>query len=308
MPQLKNKTKTEPGQAEPDPDSAPQNVPAGILWMLATMMFFVGLDTTAKYLMQHYSVVQVVWTRFFLHTVFVLGILYFQTRELPRSNRPSLQLVRSVLLFSTTVLFFLGIKDVQLATASTIMFLYPVFLTILAIPLLGEQVGIRRWIGVAVGFAGAMIIVRPGQAEFEFSMVFLLAAAFSNAIYQIYTRKIRAHDDPLTSLFYTGIVGAVAMSVIVPFYWQVPETSHLPAFLLLGILGSVGHLCLIRAFRVAPASAIAPVSYSSLLWAVMFGFIIFGELPGSHVWSGGALILASGLYIYHRERRLAKSE
>ena len=287
-------------------ESQDQNIPAGILWMLLTMFFFVSLDTTAKYLMQHYGFVQVVWARFFLHTLFVLGFILLRHRKLPRSNRPRLQLVRSVLLFTTTVLFFLGIREVQLATASTIMFLYPIFLTILAIPLLGERVGLRRWSGVLIGFAGALIIVQPGSTTFDTAMIFLVAAALSNAVYQIYTRKIRAHDDPVVSLFYTGIVGSIVMTLLVPFDWQAPEVSHLAIFVLLGVLGSVGHLCLIHAFKQAPASAISPISYSTLLWSAGFGYIVFDEWPETRVFIGATLICASGLYIFFREQKLAR--
>ncbi len=281
--------------------ASPENIPIGIVWMLVTMFWFVALDTAAKYLMQYYEVAQVVWGRFFFHTLLVL--VYIVATRTPAfvSKKLSLQITRSILMLVTTILFFLGISTIQLATASTIMFLSPILITVLAIPLLGESVGIRRWSSVFVGFCGALVVVRPGVDAFEFGMIFLLAAALTNAFYQISTRQIRIYDNPITSLFYTGVVGAVLTSVVVPFYWTWPTFEHWWVFLFLGIAGSVSHLCLIRAFRVAPASVIAPFGYTSLVWAVGFGFMIFGDLPDRWTVIGAAIIIASGLYIYHRE-------
>jgi drug/metabolite transporter (DMT)-like permease len=204
-------------------------------------------------------------------------------------------------MLATTILFFLGISTIQLATASTIMFLSPILITILAIPLLGESVGLRRWSSVFVGFCGALVVVRPGVDSFEFGMIFLLIAALTNALYQINTRKVRVYDSPITSLLYTGVFGAILTSLVVPFFWAWPTLEHWCIFLFLGIAGSVSHLCLIRAFRVVPASVVAPFGYTSLVWAVGFGFIIFGELPDRWTVIGAAIIIASGLYIYHRE-------
>jgi drug/metabolite transporter (DMT)-like permease len=202
----------------------------GIAWMLATMFWFVTLDSTAKYLMQSYPVVQVIWARFFFHLVFVALLM---GRQLPlqiRSQWPSNQYLRSLFMFATTVMFFIGIHILPLTTAATIMFLSPIIVTMLSIPLLGERVGLRRWIGIAIGFVGALVVMRPGSDSLQLSILVVLAAAFTHALYQVFTRKLRSRDGPITSLFYTAVVGAAVTSVIAPFYWEPVAAYRSPVF------------------------------------------------------------------------------
>jgi drug/metabolite transporter (DMT)-like permease len=281
----------------------PENIPVGIAWMLLAVIWFVVLDTLAKYLMQTYPVLQVVWARFFFHTMLVLMIMRSKIPGGIVSKKWNLQGIRSLAMLITTSLFFIGLSSIQLATASTIMFLSPIFVTILAIPLLGELVGVRRWVGVLIGFMGALIIVRPGSINFDIGLLYLLAAALSHAFYQIATRRVRVYDHALTSLLYTGLVGAIVTSIIVPFYWESVTPLHWFLFAFLGLAGSVGHLCFIRAFSLAPASIVAPLSYTALIWATVSGYVIFGDLPDRWVIFGGLLIISSGLYIFYREKR-----
>lgn len=285
-----------------------ENIPAGIGFMLLTMFFFVALDAAAKYLMQFYPVAQVIWGRFFFHTILTLSILFFMQagfKEKLVSKCPGLQLWRSVLMLATNGLFFVAIKTVDLTTATSIMFLSPIVLTMLAIPILGEAVGVRRWTGVVTGFIGALIIVRPGIIDIDFAIILVLVATLSHAFYQIFTRQVRVYDAPVISLFYTGLIGAVVMSAVVPFVWQSPSLQHWLLFFLLGLMGCLGHFCLIRSLRIAPASVVSPFSYSTLIWASGFSFVLFGELPDKWVYIGAALIVASGLYILYREQQVA---
>lgn len=283
-------------------DPVAESASIGIAWMLATMFWFTSLDAIAKYLLQSYPVIQVVWARFFFHTLFVVIVMRRTLSYEWRSSRPTLQLSRSVLMLTTTALFFVGVQTTPLTMASTILFLSPIFVTVLAIPILGEKVGIRRWMGVLFGFAGAMIVVRPTVSGLAFGSVLLLAAALSNAFYQVVTRQVRHADTPMTSLFYSGLFGAIITTLIVPFFWVVPTLTAWGCFLLLGLLGSVGHLCLIRSLRRASASVVVPFSYSSLIWATMYGFLLWGDLPTSYTLTGASLIIGSGFYIFHRER------
>ena len=283
------------------------NIPAGVGFMLLAMFFFVTLDAVAKYLMQIYPVTQVIWGRFFFHMALVLTALVLMRSNIKQaitSRRPGLQIWRSILMLATNGLFFYAVRTVELTTATTIMFLTPVVVTILAIPVLGETVGIRRWTGVLIGFVGAVIIVRPGVIEVEMPILILIVATLTHAFYQLFTRQVRVYDDPVTSLLYTGLVGTIVMSIVVPFQWQAPMLEHWPLFVLMGLMGSVGHYCLIRSLRAAPASVVSPFSYTTMIWATGFSYFLFDELPDSWVYAGGTLIVASGLYILHRERQV----
>lgn len=282
------------------------NVAAGILWMLLTMVFFIGLDTAAKQLLLTYPLPQVMWGRFFFHLLVVVAVMGPRFMGHLRTGTPVLQGARSLLLLTTTGLFFAGVRTVPLAEASAIMFLSPVLMTVLSVPILGETVGARRWTGVIAGFTGAMIIIRPGSGFMETGAVLLLGAALFNAGYQLITRKIRAIDHPLTTLLYTAVAGTVVLSVAAPFAWVAPDWTGWGLMILTGVFGGVGHFCLIKAFQSAPAGAVAPFAYSGLVWATLSGFMVFGDLPDQWTAVGATVIAASGLYIFYRERKLGK--
>lgn len=278
----------------------------GIAWMLATMLCFISLDAVMKYALQTYPLVQVTWGRFFFATLLAAVLCMKNFPEYMHTQMPILHLRRSLFLMITTGLFNAGIVYMPLATATSIMFLSPILVTLLSIFLLAEHVGIRRWMSIIVGFAGALIIVAPwseasvsqGTAPF-----FLLAAALTNALYQITTRQLRG-DHHLTTLLYTASAGAIITSVIVPWQWQTPDAFGWLLLVSSGVIGCVGHLCIIKAFQSAPASIVAPFAYSSLIWATLFGFIIWQEFPGMNTWIGGSLIILAGLYIFFREKHL----
>jgi drug/metabolite transporter (DMT)-like permease len=281
-----------------------ENRTVGILYMLATMFCFIALDAIMKHLLESYSLVQVTWGRFFFATIVAILACGPRIGALAVSRVPKLQALRSVLLMSTTAMFNVGIRTTPLATATTIMFLSPILVTLLSIPLLGEKVGLRRWIGILFGFAGAIIVVRPwqeGLGGLGTGVLFLLVAAVLNSNYQIFTRKVRG-DDPLTSLLYTAAAGAIVTTAIVPWFWTWPTAFDWLLLVGSGAMGGLGHLFLIRAVRMAPASVVAPFSYSSLVWATLFGFVIWAEFPDLWTLAGAALIIGSGLYIFHRER------
>jgi drug/metabolite transporter (DMT)-like permease len=282
-----------------------ENRTRGILWMLATMVCFITLDAIMKLGLEHYSLVQVTWGRFFFATLFAA---LWCGRDLPKllhTRAPAQQGIRSVFLMITTALFNTGIMFVPLATATTIMFLTPIVTTVLSVFILKEQVGLRRWAGVVVGFVGATIVVQPWTAlsgTFNPGILFLLVAALTNASYQIATRYVRA-DDARTSLLFTAAFGAIVSSVVLPWFWNWPDVRGWALLVGSGLAGALGHLCIIRAFSHAPASVIAPFSYTSLIWATLLGYVIWGDFSTSYsFWTGAALIITSGLYIFWRER------
>jgi drug/metabolite transporter (DMT)-like permease len=285
-----------------------ENAIAGILWMLATMMWFIALDTVAKDLLTRTQLplVQVVWARFFFHFMIgIVGILIWRTHL--ASKAPVWQIVRSVLLFLTTMLFNIGLLTTPLATATAIMFLSPIILTALSSVVLREYVGPRRWFGVAAGFIGALVIIRPGTEGFNKGALFLLAAALVNSVYQLATRRVSRSDAPNISFFYTALAGAVVSTIFVPFHWQAPGPMDWLLLVSMGIFGGIGHLFLIFAFDRAPAAVVAPFAYSALIWASAAGYMLFSEVPDFWTILGAIIISASGLYIFHRERVNART-
>ncbi len=279
-----------------------ENSVAGIFWMLATMIWFIALDTVAKELLtrSQLPLLQVVWARFFFHFLMGVGAVLIWRSKLA-SKVPLWQIARSTLLFLTTVLFNAGLLTTPLATATAIMFLSPIMLTGLSHLVLGEHVGPRRWFGVAAGFVGALIIIRPGTEGFNRGALFLLVAALVNAVYQLATRRVSQNDGPYVSFFYTALIGAVLSSFAVPFSWSEPGKVAWLLLVAMGFLGGVGHLFLILAFDRAPAAVVAPFAYSALVWASLAGYLLFGEIPDFWTDAGALVIAGSWLYIFHRE-------
>jgi drug/metabolite transporter (DMT)-like permease len=275
--------------------------------MLATMACFVTLDTTMKSELTRYSLVQVTWGRFFFAALFTLALCGRDLPRLIKSHAPRLQLSRSVFQTMTTFTFNTGLSLVPLATASIIMFLAPVLVTLLSIPVLGERVSLRRWLAIGVAFLGAAVVMEPwsaGGMGSGLGMAAILLAALFNAAYQITTRQLR-HDDPLTSLLFTVAFGAFATTLILPWFWAWPDLKGWALLAASGALGTLGHMFIIRAYRAAPASVVAPFSYSTLVWAALLGWLVFGDWPRAATWVGAVLIIGSGLYSFlHEHRRM----
>jgi drug/metabolite transporter (DMT)-like permease len=276
----------------------------GILLMLATMAFFVAADTTAKVLTQTYPAAQIVWGRFAFNFLIVAVCVGPGLLRAFRTRRPLLQLARSVLQVGSTASFFGALFFLPIATAITLAFLQPLLITALSVPLLGERVGPRRWAAIACGFLGVMIIMRPGAAM-EWAALLPLATAAFSALYQLATRAVAAVDPVMTTLFYTAALGTLLSSAAVPFFWQAPDLAGWCLLAMVGLLSGVGHLLMIRAYALASASLLAPFTYTQLVWATLFGFLVFGDVPDGWTAGGAAVIVGSGLYVFHRERRLA---
>jgi len=278
-----------------------QNSKLGIAWMLLTMLLFVSMDACAKYLSQNIPVMEVVWGRYFFHLL-VLGILLApRLKSLMVTSHIWLQLLRSLLLLLTTTSFFIGLSYIPMADASAIMLASPIVVTALSMPILKEKVGPRRWVSVVIGCIGALIIIRPGTGIMQPAALFPLAAALLYGVFQISTRFLSHSEPVLTNLLYSALIGTVVTTLIVPFFWQTPTPYQLLIMIGTGVLGGVGHFALIKSLTIAPAAAVAPFTYSNLIWATLFGFFIFGDLPDQWTVIGASTIIASGLYIYHRE-------
>ena len=291
-----------PSPSPTPPQAADGHAGQGVLWMIVAMACFVSMDSIAKELMKTHSVVQVVWGRYFFQVAVLAVILFPRLRRLLVTPNLGLQLVRSLLLLVTTGLYFTGLKYVPIAEASAIMMLAPLVVTALSVPLLRERVGPRRWAGVVIGFAGAMIVIRPGGDAMQLAALLPLVAAVTHGFYQVSTRFLSHSESVLTTLCYSALLGAMIMSTAVPFHWTPLPTLGWGMLLCAGIFGTLGHFALIKAFTLAPAATVAPFTYTNLIWAAASGFLFFGEWPDVWTFVGAAVIAGSGIYIYHREK------
>lgn len=272
--------------------------------MVAAFLLFTFLDTSAKLLAQEMNSLQIVWARFVGHAVLVAAVLLPRkgTRVLASSNL-KLQIVRSIFLFMSTILNFFALRWLQLATTSSIMFTVPLLVAALSVPLLGERVGWRRWTAIAVGFAGVLIIVRPGGASLHWAIGLSLCNAVAVALYQITTRKLAARDHSDTTSLYSPLFGTIVLLPLLPFIWEAPSGPLAWVLLcLMGVFGGIGHWLLIIAHRFAPASLLAPFSYTGILWMTTSGYLVFGNLPDEWTVVGATVVVASGLYVFHREQ------
>ena len=277
----------------------------GILLMCAGVSLFPLMNAMMKLLTQRYPVFEIVWARFTGHLVVMLIVFWPRYgRRLIATRRPLVQLARSLLMLVSNGVFVMAIGKVPLATASAIGFTSPLIVTALSVPLLREQVGWRRWSAVVVGFAGALLIIRPGHALADPAVLLLLFSSGAYALYQIATRWVMAHDSPATGIIFAALIGSLGTSLVLPFVFVMPRSLFdLALFLSLGCLGGLGHFLVIKAFQAAPAAVIAPLGYVELLGTAILGLLIFGNFPDALTWVGALIIIASGLYIAMRERR-----
>jgi len=279
----------------------------GIAWMLMSVLLAASMDATAKYLTQFYPVLQIVWARYTFQALVVVVALAPRLPALVRTRRLGIQLARSAMLLGATVTFIFGLRNLPLAEASTILFLAPLIVTALSVPILGERVGPRRWLAVCAGFVGAIIIIRPGGAVSAWA-AFPLATAFLYALYMVTTRHLSRTDSTLTTLVYTASVGALVMSAIVPFVWTPLDAKGWLLLIMLGVMGGLNHFALIRAFRAAAVGVVSPFEYSRLIWATLFGYALFGNLPDGWTVLGAAVIVGAGLYVFRREAHAAAGD
>ncbi|MCP5151503.1 MAG: DMT family transporter [Ectothiorhodospiraceae bacterium] len=291
--------------SQPSPShAAHHHVGRGIAFMCTAALVLPFLNAGAKLLGGEYPIVEIVWARYAGHLLCMM--LVFMPRRglrLFATRRPGLHVVRSALLLASTLCYFTALRYISLPTAAAINFTSPIIVTLLAIPMLGEQVGWRRMTAVGFGFLGALVIIRPGTDAVHPAAVLVLGSASAYALYQVLTRRAAATDPADTSVTWTAVVGTLGASLVLPWHWETPHTAtHAAILASLGAVAGLGHYFVVKAFQHAPASIVSPFSYAQLLGAAVLGFAIFGQLPDVWVWVGAAMIVAAGLYITYRER------
>jgi drug/metabolite transporter (DMT)-like permease len=277
----------------------------GIALMCGAVACFACLDAMAKYLGGHMQPLQLVGMRFI--SAFLLALIFsnpFTRPGLFKTARPVLQIVRGLLMLSTTIFNFIAFRYLQLDEALAILFSTPFLVAIMAGPLLGEWVGWRRWTAIVVGFIGVLVVIRPGLGGMQWAALLSVASAIFYAGYAIVTRMVM-HDNSETTLFYANLVGVVIMLPVLPLVWTAPPNGlDLVLLLAVGAFGSAGHFLLILAHDRAPASVLSPFMYTQLLWATTFGYLVFDNVPNHWTLAGAAIVVASGLYLLYREQKV----
>ena len=279
-----------------------------IIFSLLGWMFLPVMDGFAKYLSDDLPILQITWARYFFTVAFVFPIMFFfYKKQLVWSDKPRLQIFRGLILLSANICFFYAISVISLAKALTLAFIAPLIVTAFSPILLGEKVGFRRWTAVAVGFIGSLIVIRPGFLEFNLASMAALATGFFYGFYLIITRKLSTSDNPLLTLLITGMVGALLVSLIIPFYWVKPTLNQWSLMAGIGVFACIGHLFLILSLKYADASKLAPLGYTEIIPNVIIGYYFFNELPDNWTYLGLFIIVLSGLYISRREYHLTRN-
>ncbi len=281
-------------------------VMAGILATLAAGFILAAMDGLAKWLMQSLSTQQVVWARYFFHTL-IVGLV-FTLRHGPgfiRPRHPVLQLLRAACLLGVTLCMYFAIRTITLADATAILFFAPVLVTLLAGAILHEKVGLPEWLAVVIGFVGVLFVVQPGFRQIDPAMLLALAGAVCLSFYFVLTRALKGKDSEQTTLFHTTALGALGLSCLMPLWWQAPTPGQWGYLMLTGAMGASGHFLLVKAFHLAPAPVLSPFLNGQLVAAVLYSVLFFGDRLGGGFYLGALLIVGAGLLVWAHARMLA---
>ena len=274
--------------------------------MLGGMFVFSAVDAQAKYLTDHLPSLQIVWARQIGLVLGVLILIAWHGRRILRTAFPVLQIGRGVAAALSATLFIIGLNFVALADAVSVTFVAPLVVTMLAAMLLGERVGLHRWTATVIGFLGTLIVIRPGFAAFHPGLLLPLMAAVLFAVRQVISRHIGSRDRTETTLAYTALTAFLMLSVVQPFIWQpVGSLKLIMIITSMSLMAALGEFLVIRALEVGQAVFVSPLHYTIIIWASLYGYVIFGQFPDMWTWAGSFVIMASGLYIFHRERKRA---
>jgi drug/metabolite transporter (DMT)-like permease len=284
-------------------DSA-RNRLIGIGLVSLTYLLFALLDGSAKWLVGTMPVIVVVWLRFAMHVV-IAGLVLFPVRGigLVKTRHLRWHALRALMFMAMTGINFWALQYLQLTVIASIMFSVPIMIALASAPLLGEKLDAARWIAIIAGFAGVLVIVRPGSAEFHPAMLASVANAVLYAVFMMMTRRLAAYDSPETIQYLPAVGAAIGLAPFALAAWESPAGwLEWTVACLLGVLGGFGHYLLALAHRYAPASVIAPFLYQQVIYMALFGYFVFGDVPSPAILLGAAVVIASGLYLFARER------
>jgi len=288
--------------------AAEERIGLGISYAVVGMLGMSVMDTCAKFLGEGYAISQIVLVRNGIGALAVLAFVIVSGAGLAslRPRRPGLLALRSLLNIAAAFLFFTGLRYLPLADAFAVVFAAPLFITALSVPVLGEHVGLRRWAAVVVGFLGVLVVVQPGTESFRVEALLPLSAALAYAVSMLVGRKLTRDLSTAAIMFWPSVGAVLVTAVMIPAQWQTPGLPDAGVFLLMGIIGTAGMSLITQGYRHAPAAVIAPFDYTVLVWGVIFGWFFWRDIPAPNVWAGAAILVASGLYILHRETRKPK--
>lgn len=280
----------------------------GILLMALAFALFAASDAQVKLLTSEFHPVQIVWTRQLGLLSGVIVLLMVKGTEILATSHLGLQLLRGMLAVTSAAAFISGLKYVPLADAVSVTFLAPLLVTIFSALLLKEKVGPKRLIAVAIGFVGTLIVIRPGFGQVHPAVMLVVLAATAFALRQVVSRLLAGSDRTATTVAYTAIASFAMLSLPLAFFWQTPETGRQIALLAgMAVTAALGELMVIKALEIAEASVVTPMHYTLIIWATLYGWLLFGHLPDMWTWVGAAIIIATGLYIMNRERMLRRA-
>src|SRR3954447_24452474 len=278
---------------------------AGIGLMLLSIFMFSFGDALGKFMVATYSVGQLLWLRACAALLVLLPMMWKQRAEFTRLERPWLQLLRVTLSTLEVAAFFLATVYLPLADVITYYLACPIFVTALSGLVLRERIGWRRWSAVLIGFCGVLIALRPSSQAVSWPALIALAGSTSFAFLMLITRSLRATPDiVLASTQFTGTFALGA--VMSPFGWVAPGLGSLGLFALAGCISVSALMCINRSLKLAPSSVVVPYQYSMIVWAVTFGYVVFGDVPPVSTIAGAAIIIGAGFYIFLREQQLGR--
>lgn len=282
----------------------------GVACMLAATFLFAVFNATAKWLSGDYDPFQIVFFRGVFGLLPLLGLLAWE-RVGPAvliSRRIDLQLLRGGLALASIICFILAYRSMPLADTLAIGYAAPIIVTMLSVPLLAERVGLHRWAAVVVGFGGVLMIVRPGTGVFDPAALFALLGALLYALMMLVTRYLGRVDSTLCTMTHSTILFILACGAVLPLVWVTPDLVDMALFATVGIVSGAGMFFFVRAFHHGEAATIAPFDYSAMLWAIVLGFAIWGDVPGWLTLVGMLVVVVSGLYIMRRESMRARQK